>query len=50
MKTCEARSHFWGLVAANLIQVAQQRDQGALHAKFVASFALPVPLYLATAG
>jgi hypothetical protein len=24
MKTCEARSHMWGSVAANRIEVAQQ--------------------------
>ena len=50
MKTCEARSHMWGSVAANRIEVAQQRDQGVLHVKFAASFVLPAPLYFATAG
>ncbi len=42
------RSHF--SVAASGIQVAQSRDQGALHAQFAASFALPTTLYFATAG
>ena len=41
-------SHF--SMAANRVQVAQKRDQGALHAKFAASFVLPTPLYFATAG
>ena len=31
-------------------QTAQRRDQGTLHAKLLASFVLPTPLYFATAG
>jgi hypothetical protein len=44
---CAALASEW---LQTVFRVAQKRHQGALHAKFAASFVLPTPLYFATAG